>query len=125
MPSETLQPDALSRGSTPHCLALALLCGPLLHSVCSVALCDGDNLSFHPQIQRLLDRPFRSRGISTGHGDAQVQAALAAVPGTTLDSYELARFSDFCRSGLVIREQEQFRVYVHPQSLPRNSEDQQ
>ena len=45
---------------------------------------------FHPQIQRLLDRSYDHLSITQrSTANAQVQAALAAVPGSTLDSYEL------------------------------------
>jgi uncharacterized iron-regulated membrane protein len=73
---------------------------------------------FHPQIQRYLDRPYDHLSItqrSTAH--AQVQAALAAVPGTTLDSYQLPNTSSSAAEVLVDKGSEQFRVYVHPQTL--------
>jgi uncharacterized iron-regulated membrane protein len=45
---------------------------------------------FHPQIQRVLDRPYDHLSIQQrSTANAQVQAALAAVPGSTLDAYEL------------------------------------
>src|ERR1700760_1581328 len=45
---------------------------------------------FHPQIQHWLDRPFDHLTITQrASANTQVQAALAAMPGTTFDSYEL------------------------------------
>jgi uncharacterized iron-regulated membrane protein len=73
---------------------------------------------FHPQIQRLLDRPYDHLSITQRTtANAQVQAALAAVPGTTLDSYELPHSPTSAAQVLVDKGAEQFRVYVHPQSL--------
>ena len=73
---------------------------------------------FHPQIQRLLDRPYDHLSITQrATANAQVQAALAARPGTTLDSYELPHSPTSAAQILVDQGAEQFRVYVHPQSL--------
>jgi len=45
---------------------------------------------FHPQIQRWLDRPYDYLAIThPATANAQVEAALSAVPGTTLDSFQL------------------------------------
>ncbi len=49
---------------------------------------------FHPQIQHWLDRPYDHLSIAQrATANAQVKAALAAVPGATLDSYELPHSS--------------------------------
>jgi uncharacterized iron-regulated membrane protein len=73
---------------------------------------------FHPQIQRLLDRPYDHLLITQRTAaNAQVQAALAAVPGATLDSYELPHSPTSAAQVLVDKGAQQFRVYVHPQSL--------
>ncbi|AFL87593.1 putative iron-regulated membrane protein [Terriglobus roseus DSM 18391] len=73
---------------------------------------------FHPQIQRLLDRPYDRLSIQQrATANAQVQAALSAVPGSTLDSYELPHTVTSAAQVLVDKEAQQFRVYVHPQSL--------
>ena len=73
---------------------------------------------FHPQIQHLLDRPYDRLSITRpATANAQVQAALAAVPGTTLDSYQLPHSSTSAAQVLVDKGAQQFRIYVHPQSL--------
>jgi len=73
---------------------------------------------FHPQIQQWLDRPYGHLTIGQrASANAQVQAALAAVPGTTLDSYQLPLTSTSAAQVLVDRGTQQFRVYVHPQTL--------
>jgi uncharacterized iron-regulated membrane protein len=72
---------------------------------------------FHPQIQRLLDRPYEHLTITRrATANAQVQAALAAVPGTTLDSYQLPSTPTSAAEILVDKGAQQFRVYVHPQT---------
>ncbi|SEC45170.1 PepSY-associated TM helix domain-containing protein [Terriglobus roseus] len=73
---------------------------------------------FHPQIQRMLDRPYHHLSIQQRNSaNDQVQAALAAVPGSTLDAYELPHSPTSAAQVLVDRGTQQFRVYVHPQSL--------
>ncbi|HTF61596.1 MAG TPA: PepSY-associated TM helix domain-containing protein, partial [Edaphobacter sp.] len=73
---------------------------------------------FHPQIQHWLDRPYDHLSMTQRTtANAQVQAALAAVPGSTLDSYELPHSSRSAAEVLVDEGSQQFRVYVHPQTL--------
>jgi uncharacterized iron-regulated membrane protein len=73
---------------------------------------------FHPQIQHWLDRPYDHLIITQrATANAQVQAALAAVPGTTLDSYQLPYTPTSAAEVLVDKGPQQFRVYVHPQTL--------
>ena len=73
---------------------------------------------FKPQIERFLDRPYDHLSIaSRAAANAQVQAALAAVPGSTLDSYELPHTSTSAAQILVDKGTQQFRVYIHPQTL--------
>jgi uncharacterized iron-regulated membrane protein len=73
---------------------------------------------FKPQIERYLDKPYDHLSIlQRSAANAQVQAALAAVPGSTLDSYELPHTSTSAAQILVDKGVQQFRVYVHPQSL--------
>jgi uncharacterized iron-regulated membrane protein len=73
---------------------------------------------FHPQIQHYLDRPYDHLAIEQrASAKTQVQAALAAVPGATLDSYQLPSTSSSAAEVLVDKGSEQFRVYVHPQTL--------
>lgn len=73
---------------------------------------------FHPQIQRWIDRPYDHLSIhQRATANAQVQAALAAVPGITLDSYELPHSGTSAAQVLVDKGAEQYRVYVHPETL--------
>lgn len=73
---------------------------------------------FHPQIQRWLDRPYDHLSIGErATANAQVQAALAAMSGTTFDSYELPHSPASAAQVLVDRGAQQFRVYVHPGTL--------
>jgi uncharacterized iron-regulated membrane protein len=73
---------------------------------------------FHPQIQHWLDRPYDRLTIGQrATANAQVQAALAAVPGSTLDAYELPHTSSSAAQVLVDKGTQQFRVYIHPQTL--------
>ena len=74
---------------------------------------------FKPQIQRFLDQPYDSLNI-TGQratAEAQVKAALAAVPGSSLHYYELPRTPESASQVIVGRNTDEFRVYVHPQNL--------
>lgn len=74
---------------------------------------------FRPQIDRWLDEPYDSLDI---HGNpatasAQVQAAVDAVPGSSLHHYQLPRTNRSAIQIIVGRGSDEFRVYVHPQRL--------
>ncbi len=72
---------------------------------------------FKPQIEHYLDRPYDHLVIEQrASANQQVQAALAAVPGSTLDAYELPHTSTSAAQILVDKGTQQFRVYVHPQT---------
>jgi uncharacterized iron-regulated membrane protein len=73
---------------------------------------------FSDNLQSLIDRPLNHLTISHATTiNAQVQAALAAVPGTTLDAYQLPATPTSAAQVLVDKGPEQFRVYIHPQTL--------
>jgi uncharacterized iron-regulated membrane protein len=73
---------------------------------------------FHPQIQHWLDRPYDRLLIDQrATASAQVQTALTAVPGSALDSYQLPYTSTSAAEVLVDKGADQYRVYVHPQTL--------
>jgi uncharacterized iron-regulated membrane protein len=73
---------------------------------------------FKPQIERLLDKPYDGLTIdSRATANAQVQAALAAVPAAALDSYQLPRTPTSAAQILVDKGTRQFRVYIHPGTL--------
>ena len=71
---------------------------------------------FRPQIEAWLDRPYDALAVDgpRARPEAQVQAALAAVPGRRLNSYELPKRADSSVRVLVGRGADLFRVYVHP-----------
>ena len=80
--------------------------------------CTGTIFLFKPQIERFLDRPYDHLTITQrASADDQVQAALKAIPGSILDSYELPHTSTSAAQILVDKGSQQFRVYVHPQTL--------
>jgi uncharacterized iron-regulated membrane protein len=73
---------------------------------------------FSDNIQSLIDRPLNRLTITQpATANAQVQAALAAVPGATLDAYQLPATPTSAAQVLVDRGPQQFRVYIHPQTL--------
>jgi uncharacterized iron-regulated membrane protein len=73
---------------------------------------------FKPQIERYLDKPYDHLSIGQRASvNSQVQAAIAAVPDSTLDAYELPHSPSSAAQVLVDKGAQQFRVYVHPQTL--------
>jgi len=73
---------------------------------------------FKPQIERFFDRPYDHLTIAQrATVNAQVQAALAAVPGSSLDAYQLPRTPEAAAQVLVDKGTQQFRVYLHPGTL--------
>jgi uncharacterized iron-regulated membrane protein len=73
---------------------------------------------FKPQIECFLDRPYDHLTITQrATVNAQVQAAIAAVPGSVFDSYELPHTDTSAAQVLVDKGAQQFRVYMHPQTL--------
>jgi len=74
---------------------------------------------YRPQIEHWIDQPydhFTPNG-PPATAEARVKAALAAVPGSTLDAYELPKSPMAASQILVTKGGEQTRVYVHPQTL--------
>lgn len=72
---------------------------------------------FKPQVEAWMDRPYRglaTPGQTVVKPDAQVAAALAAVPGSNLHYYELPREASSAAQIVVGKEYDEFRVYVHP-----------
>lgn len=74
---------------------------------------------FKPQIEAWLDRPYAQLAIDgpAAAPHAQVAAALAAVPGSVLNAYELPASPQSTVRVLVGKGGELWRVYVHPHSL--------
>lgn len=74
---------------------------------------------FRQQIEAWLDRPYEHLQITgpRATGEAQVSAALAAIPGSNLHYYQLPRTPQSAVQIIVGRNAEEFRVYVNPQTL--------
>lgn len=74
---------------------------------------------FKPQIEGWLDRPYDHLHIgSHRHSAAEaVKAALGAVPGSFLHSYELPRTDTSAARVLTGKGADEFRVYVNPGDL--------
>jgi len=73
---------------------------------------------FKPQIEHFLDRPYDHLTIAQrATVNAQVRGALAAVPGSLFDSYEPPQSATSAGQVLVDKGAQQFRVYIHPQTL--------
>ena len=73
---------------------------------------------FKPQVEALIDRPYN--GLTVGEPNppsAQVQAALAALPGATLQSLELPATPISATRVIVSDHGVPTRVYVHPSTL--------
>ncbi|TPG18558.1 PepSY domain-containing protein [Sphingomonas koreensis] len=72
-----------------------------------------------PQIEAWLDRPYQHLAVTgpAAPADAQVAAALAAVPGSRLHKYVLPASSDGAVDILVTRQGADKRVYLDPASL--------
>jgi len=73
---------------------------------------------FKPQIEAWLDRPYDHLAVEGARASPQAiaGAALAAVPGSRLNAYELPPSPDAAVRVLVGRDAQLTRVYVHPQT---------
>jgi len=73
---------------------------------------------FRPQIEAWLDRPYDHLDITSPRASAQAQvsAALKAVPGSNLHFYQLPTTSQSAVQIIVGRGTAEYRVYVHPQT---------
>jgi uncharacterized iron-regulated membrane protein len=74
---------------------------------------------FKPQVEAVLNRPYDHLVVtgSPASAEAQVMAALAAVPGTAMNAYELPETSHSAVRVLVGYKRDLTRVYVHPETL--------
>lgn len=74
---------------------------------------------FKPQIEAWLERSFNTLDVSGPRASIaeQVQAALAAVPDSTPNGYELPASERAAARVLVRHHDETIRVFVHPQTL--------
>jgi uncharacterized iron-regulated membrane protein len=74
---------------------------------------------FKPQVEAWLDHPYDHLTLTgySSSAEAHVTAALAAVPGAKLFAYEVPISPDAAARVLVKRDNDQIRVYVHPETL--------
>jgi len=74
---------------------------------------------FKPQVEAWLDRPYDHLAFAgaPASADDQIKAALAAVPGGTLKSYEVRHDPHDAAHIAVSAKGETVLVYVHPQTL--------
>ena len=81
--------------------------------------CTGSIYLFRPQIEALIDRPYRHLAMSGAPASAAAiaGAAVRAVPGAILHRYQLPAAPDDAVQVIVGRGGEETRLYVHPQSL--------
>ena len=74
---------------------------------------------FKPQIEQWLDRPYDHLQMTgpPASGEAQVQAALHSIPGSNFHRYQMPRTPQAAPQIVVGRGAQEFRAYVHPQTL--------
>jgi uncharacterized iron-regulated membrane protein len=92
-----------------------LFCAPFV----IILAITGSIYLFKPQVEAWLDRPYDHLTL-TGKpvsAQAQVDAALKAVPGSRLRSYEVRRQADDAARVVVGKQGENILVYVHPETL--------
>ncbi|WP_421736941.1 PepSY-associated TM helix domain-containing protein [Caulobacter sp.] len=92
-----------------------LFCAPFV----IILAITGSIYLFKPQVEAWLDRPYDHLTL-TGKpvsAQAQVDAALKAVPGSRLRTYEVRREADDAARVVVGKKGENILVYVHPETL--------
>ncbi len=74
---------------------------------------------FNPQVENQLTQPYEHLTVTgvRATAEAQVAAALAAVPGSNLNSYELPATPQSAVRVFVGSGEKKIRVYVHPETL--------
>jgi uncharacterized iron-regulated membrane protein len=74
---------------------------------------------FKPQIESWIDRDYDHLAVSAHRATAaeEIRAAIAAVPGSTLSSYEVPDGDHAAARVIVGRESGATRVYIHPETL--------
>jgi uncharacterized iron-regulated membrane protein len=74
---------------------------------------------FKPQIDAWIDRPYDRLADTAGSkpASAQIASALAAVPGTSFNAYEVPATGQSAARVLLLRDGDLVRVYVHPRTL--------
>ena len=92
-----------------------LFCIPFIIVLAS----SGSIYLFKPQIESWIDRDYDKLAIKDRPASAanQIRAALAAIPGSTLNAYEVPDGAGSAARVIVSHEGKAIRVYVHPESL--------
>ncbi len=74
---------------------------------------------FKQEIESWIDRPYDGLAVrgEPAAPSKQIEAALAAFPGASLQAYELPQEDDGSTRVIVRRKGEALRVYVHPETL--------
>jgi uncharacterized iron-regulated membrane protein len=74
---------------------------------------------FKPQIDAWIDRPYDSLSFAGAPASvqAQVAAAVAALPSSSFVAYELPTSPQSAARVLINHDGDNYRVYVHPQNL--------
>ncbi len=84
-----------------------------------VMACSGSIYLFKPQVESWIDRHFDHLAIKDHPASAaeQIRAALAAIPGSTLNAYEVPQETGDSARVIVSKDGKATRVYVHPETL--------
>ena len=92
-----------------------LFCIPFV----TVLAMSGSLYLFKPQIEAWIDRDCMNLAITNRPASAadQIRAALAAIPGSTLNSYELPAAAANAAQVVVSDAGKAIRVYIHPETL--------
>ncbi len=92
-----------------------LFCIPFV----TVLATSGSIYLFKPQIEAWIDRHYDNLTIKDHSASAadQVRAALAAIPGSSLNAYEVPEEAGNAARVIVSHDGKATRVYVHPESL--------
>lgn len=81
--------------------------------------CTGSIYLFKPQIERWLDRPYDHFSLQGTRATPEqiANAAMNAVPGSSLHYYELPPSTDAATRVIVGVGKQEYRVYVNPENL--------
>ncbi len=84
-----------------------------------VLAASGSIYLFKPQVESWIDRHYDNLAIKDRPGSAadQIRAALAVIPGSTLNGYEMPQGAGDAARVIVSQDGKATRVYVHPESL--------
>ena len=91
-----------------------LFCIPFIIVLAS----SGSIYLFKPQIESWIDRHYDNLAIKDRPASAadQIRAALAAIPGSTLNAYEVPEDVGSAARVIVSKDGKATRVYVHPET---------